>query len=221
MEADMRHVSFGLSVVLFLVFAWAGQATAQETKSARGTVSAVGADSITVKAGSSEMKFMVDPKTVLTASGAGTASRQAEAAGKPGPRLADFLKAGDAVEVSYQESGGALRASNIRRVSSPGPGGGTTSEDRVETANGTVESISGSTLTITGSVAGGGTSRQSFSVDASTKVVAEGAGTAAAGKGGKVSITDFVGVGDQVTVSYRKAGAGLHADEVRVRSRKK
>ena len=30
---------------------------------------------------------------------------------------------------------------------------------------------------------------------------------------------DFVGVGDQVTVNYRKAGSGLHADEVRVRSK--
>ena len=46
-----------------------------------------------------------------------------------------------------------------------------------------------------------------------------GASTAAAAKGGKVAISDFVAAGDQVTVSYHKAGAGLHADEVRVRSK--
>jgi hypothetical protein len=216
----MRHICFGLSVVLFVVLGWSGPLTAQETKSARGTVTAVGADSITVKAGSGELKFVVDSKTVLTASGAGTASRQAEAAGKPGPRLSEFLKPGDAVEVSYQEAAGSMRASNIRHVRSAGPGGGSTSDDRAETASGTVESISGSTLSIAGSTPGG-TFKQSFTVDASTKVVAEGAGTAAAGRGGKVSITDFVGVGDQVTVSYRKAGAVLHADQVRVRAKKK
>lgn len=216
----MRHIHFGLSVVLFLALGWPAQPTAQEAKSARGTVTAIGADSITVKAGTSELKFVVDGKTVLTASGAGTASRQAEAAGKPGPRLSEFLKAGDAVEVSYHETGGSMRASNIRRVSSAGPAGGAT-EARAETASGTVQSISGSSLTITGSAAGGGAFTQSFSIDASTKVVAEGAGTAAAGKGGKVSISDFVGVGDQVTVTYRTAGANLHANEVRVRAKKK
>jgi len=217
----MRHINFGLSVVLFLALGWPAQPSAQDAKSARGTVTAIGADSITVRAGSSELKFAVDGKTVLTASGAGTASRQAEAAGKPGPRLSEFLKAGDAVEVSYHETGGSMRASNIRRVTSAGPAGGATSDARAETANGTVQSISGSSLSITGSAAGGGTFTQSFSIDASTKVVAEGAGTAAAGKGGKVSISEFVGVGDQVTVTYRTAGANLHANEVRVRAKKK
>ena len=49
----------------------ASQAVAQETKTARGTVTAVGGDSITVKAADRELKFTVDPKTVLTATGAG------------------------------------------------------------------------------------------------------------------------------------------------------
>ena len=193
----------------------ASHAAAQETKSARGTVTAIGGDSITVKAAERELKFMVDPKTVLTASGAGTADRKAEAAGKPGPRLADFVKTGDAVEVSYLETGSTMRASSIRRVASAG--GGSMSGDRTETANGTVDSISGSTLVISGSAGGGGAFKQSYVVDATTKVIAMGASTAAAATGGKVSITDFVGIGDQVMVSYRKAGSSLHADEVRVR----
>jgi hypothetical protein len=36
-----------------------------------------------------------------------------------------------------------------------------------------------------------------------------------------VALSDFVGVGDQVTVTYRQAGTVLHADEVRVRMKKK
>jgi hypothetical protein len=215
---------FGLGSVLagvVLVGSLAPVALAQDTKSARGTVTAISGDTVTVKAGTQELKFMVDPKTVLTATGAGTAERKAEAAGTAGPKLADFLKAGDAVEVSYREMGGMLHASNIRRVRSPGAGGGSTSEERADTSSGTVDSLTGTTLTISGSTGGGGTFKQSFMVDAKTRVIALGAGTAAAGQGGKVTITDFVGVGDQVTVTYQKMGDALHANEVRVRAKKK
>src|SRR5215203_4615788 len=126
----MSGTGFRFAMVLFVVgVGLAAPAGAQDAK-ARGTVTAVGVDSITVKAAESELKFTVDPKTVLMASGAGTAERRADAAGKPGPRLADYVKAGDAVEVSYQETGGVMRASQIRRVVSPGSGGGTSSGDR-------------------------------------------------------------------------------------------
>ena len=193
----------------------ASQAAAQGTKSARGTVTAIGGGSITVKAAERELKFTVDPKTVLIASGGSTAERKAEAAGKPGTQLTDFVKTGDAVEVTYQETGSTMRASEIRLVASAGSGGGSTSGERSETANGTVDSLSGSTLAISGKT-GSGTFKQSFTVDGTTKVIAMGASTAAEAKGGKIAIADFVGVGDQVRVSYRKAGSGLHADEVRV-----
>ena len=93
------------------------------------------------------------------------------------------------------------------------------SGDRSESATGKVDSLSGSTLVISGSTGSSGSFKQSFAVDATTKVIAMGASTAAAAKGGKVAIADFVGIGDQVTVSYRKAGSGLHADEVRVRAK--
>ena len=209
----MSGTGFRFAMVLLIVTAWLpARAAAQETKSARGTVIAVGGDSITVKAAERELKFAVDSKTVLTASGAGTADRRADAAGKPGPRVADFVKAGDAVEVSYQETGSTMRASNIRRVTSAG-----SQSMPADRADGRVDSISGSTLAISGSAGSGGSFKQSFAVDANTKVIAVGASTAAAG--GKIVLTDFVGVGDQVTVSYTKAGSGLHADEVRVRSK--
>ena len=215
----MSGTGFRFAIALLIVGGGlASQAAAQETKSARGTVTAIGGDAITVKAADRELKFTVDAKTVLTASGAGTAARKAEAAGKPGTRLGDFVKAGDAVEVSYQETGSTMRATRIERVSSAGAGGGSMSGDRSESSTGTVDSLSGSTLVISGS-AGSGSFKQSFAVDATTKIIAMGAGTAAAATSGKVAITDFVGVGDQVTVSYRKAASGLHADEVRVRSK--
>ena len=215
----MRGTRLPFAIALLIVGGGlASQAAAQGTKSARGTVTAIGGDSITVKAAERELKFTVDPKTVLTASGAGTAERKAEAAGKPGPRLADFVKTGDAVEVTYQETGSTMRASSIRHVADAGPGGGSLSGDRSESANGRVDSLSGSTLVISGST-GSGTFKQSFAVDAATKVIAMGASTAASAADGKIKIGDFVGVGDQVTVNYRKAGSGLHADEVRVRAK--
>ena len=218
----MRRTILGRSLaVATLVSCLALPALAQDTKTARGNVTAMTGDSITVKAGEKDMKFTIDAKTVLTAAGAGTAERKAEAAGKGGPRLSDFVKVGDAVEVNYHETGGTLHAANVRRVSSAGGGGGGTSDDKAELANGTVESLTGTTLTITGSGSGGSTFKQSFNIDGTTKVIAAGAGTAAQAAGGKVSIGDHVGVGDQVTVTYRKAGSTLHADEVRVRAKKK
>ena len=215
----MNGTGFRFALVLFVVgVAFTAQAGAQGTKSARGTVTAVSANSITVKAADQEIKLAVDPKTVLTASGAGTADRRADAAGKPGPRLTDFIKTGDAVEVSYQESG--MRATNIRHVTSAGSGGGGSVSG--ERANGTVDSLSATTLVISGSAGGGGSFKQSFAIDGTTKVVAAGASTATeASRGGKVVLSDFVGAGDQVTVSYHKVGSGLHADEVRVRSKGK
>ena len=216
----MSGTGFRFATVLLIVGAGlTAGAAAQDTKSARGTVTAVGGDSITVRVAERDLTVTVDSKTLITASGAGTADRRADAAGKPGLRVADFVKAGDAVEVTYQETGSTLRASNIRRVTSAGSGGGSISGDRAETANGTVDSISGSTLVISGTAGGGGSFKQSFAVDAATKVVAMGASTAAAAKGGKIVLSDFVGIGDQVTVSYRKAGSGLHAEEVRVRAK--
>lgn len=215
----MRRTIAGLSLAVFTLFGFS-QAAAQDTKSARGTVTAMAADSITVKAGEREMRFDVDAKTVLTAEGAGTAAREAAAAGKGGPKLAEFIKVGDAVEVSYHETGGTMHAARIRRVRSAGPGGGMTSEDRAETSNGTVQSVSGTSLTIQGTSAGGAASfTQTFTIDTNTRVVGEGMGTAAraaAEKGAKTTITDLVSMGDTVAVTYRKKGDTLVATQVRV-----
>jgi hypothetical protein len=216
----MRRTRFGHLLAVALVVGWlAPLAHAQDTKSARGTVSALSNGSITVKVGSGDVVYAVDAKTVLEAPGAGTADRRADAAGKPGPQLRDFVKVGDAVEVSYVEGGATARASRVRRVSSAGAA--SAPDEKSMTQSGTVSSLTGSTLTITGSGGGVSSFTQSFTVNRETKVVAVGAGTAAAASGGGIPIASAVGVGDQVTVTYRQAGATLHAEEVRVTAKKK
>lgn len=216
----MRRTVLTLPLAALALVAWlTPTAMAQDSKSARGTVTAMAANSITVKAGEREMKFTLNEKTVVTAEGGSTATRAAEAAGKSGPKLTELVKVGDAIEVSYREAGGAMTATRIRKVASPGSGGGSTSDEGSETANGTVDTVSASSLTITGSAPGGGgaTFKQTFSIDPTTKVIGEGVGTAAAAKGGKASITDLVKTGARVTVTYRKKGTSLVASEVRVR----
>lgn len=220
----MMRTVLTLFVVAF-VSSFTVSVIAQETKSARGVVTSMMADTVTIKAGNQEMKFMVDAKTTVTAEGGSTATREAATSGKTGPKLGELIKVGDAVDVSYRETSGAMHAARIRRVSDPGAGGGTTSDQaaaaRTETSNGTVDAVSASSLTITGSASGGGTFKQTFTIDRSTKVVAQGAGTASAASGGKMQITDAVGKGDRVTVMYDKTGSTLHAAEVRVRQKSK
>jgi hypothetical protein len=202
-----------------LVFAWLVVPTlAQSSKSARGTVTAMAGDTVTIKAGTQELKFTVDATTRVIGEGAGTASRAAEAKGAAGPKLAEVLKVGDNVEVSYREASGMLHATTVQRVNSAGSGGGGTSDAKAavktETATGTVTAVSGTSLTITGTTSGGGSFTQSYNIDSNTKVIGEGAGTAASK--GKVTILDLVEKGNRVTVTYQVSGATLLATEVRV-----
>ena len=210
-----------LTASLLALVTWLSPPTfAQPTKTARGTVTAMSGDTLTVKVGAGEMKFTVDAKTTIITEGGGTANRAAEAKGKAGPALSEVVKVGQAVEVRYHETGATMHAAEIRRVATPGTGGGTTSDQRdatkTQTATGTVESVTTTALNITGSGGGGATFKQSFTLDANTKVVGEGVGTAAAKAGGKIVLTDFVGKGDRVMVTYRQAGNVLHADEIRI-----
>src|SRR4029079_15488828 len=76
-----------------------------QTKTVKGSVKEVGANTITVTSAGKDMTFNVDAKTTVVARGAGTKSKAAEAAGKTGPGIAEVLKAGEAVEVSYHEAG--------------------------------------------------------------------------------------------------------------------
>jgi hypothetical protein len=172
------------------------------------------ADSINVKVQGVDMKFAVDSKTTVEARGAGTKSRAAQRAGMAGPKLSEVVKVGDAVEVSYHDAGGTLHAAKIRAVADPGPA--TASAAASKTASGTVKSVTPTSMSISGSAGGGATFDQTFTIDAKTKVVGRGAGTAAAAKGGKTAITDLVATGDKVSVSFHDMGGTLHAAEVRI-----
>ena len=91
-----------------------------QTKTVRGSVTNVGANTITVNVTGKDMTFNVDTKTTVVARGASTKSRQAQAAGKTGPGITDVLKAGEAVEVVYHEK--EMHADTVRAIS--GGGGG-------------------------------------------------------------------------------------------------
>ena len=208
----MRRLLLAVPVAALSVVGWpTTHALAQDTKTARGTLTAMAADSVTVKVGTADMKFSVDSKTNVEAPGAGGKARQAAAAGKAGPKLAEVLKVGQAVEVSYHDMGGTLHAAMIKRVSSAGDAGAPG-----KTSTGKVTAVSAASLTIAGSASGGATFSQTFTIDPKTTVTGRGAGTAAAAKGGKTVATDLIATGDTVSVSYREEGATLHASSVRV-----
>ena len=207
----MRRLVLALPLVGLSVGWLSTQAIAQETKHTRGTLTAINGDSVTVKVANTEMKFACDDKTRVEAHGAGTKARQEAQAGKTGVKLADVLKTGQAVEVSYHDLGGALHATLIQQVSSPGSGGVPS-----KTSNGTVTTVSPTSLTISGSSGGGSTFTQTYVIDSKTKVVGKGIGTKAAPKGGKMPVTDLIHNSDTVSVSYSEQGTGLHADDIRV-----
>jgi hypothetical protein len=83
-------------------------------------------------------------------------------------------------------------------------------------SNGTVKSLSATALTVSASG-----KDATFSVDAKTKVVGKGVGTKAAakGKGGRASITDLLGEGDRVNVTYQDTGGNLRAATIELTSK--
>ncbi|HZR21982.1 MAG TPA: hypothetical protein VFA59_00250 [Vicinamibacterales bacterium] len=87
-----------------------------------------------------------------------------------------------------------------------------------EHSEGVVKSVSASSMTINGS-SGKATFTQTFIIDAKTKVVGKGVGTATAPKGGRAKITEIVSAGDTVAVWFTKGGDSLHASEVWLKAR--
>jgi hypothetical protein len=77
------------------------------------------------------------------------------------------------------------------------------------TASGTVKSVSGTSLVVTG--AG---KDWTFAMDGTTKFVGKGLSTKS--KGAPMAATDAVHEGDKVTVSYHDMGGTMHAASVRV-----
>jgi hypothetical protein len=207
-------IALALAVLALLVLP-ASLAAQGDTKTARGSVSIIGDDTLTIKMEGHDMKFVVDSKTTVEAVGGSTKTRQAQAAGQAGPKLSEVLKVGQPVQVAYTESAGTMKAVSIRAVSSVGSSSDTkAAAGETKTASGTVKSVAPTSLTMTGS--GAAATTQTFTIDSSTKVIGRGVGTAAAAAGGRTVVTDLVAVGDTVSITYHSMGNAMHAAEIRV-----
>src|SRR6476646_3455125 len=192
-------------------------AMAQGTKTVKGSVTTVGADSITLKVGGKDMTFAVDAKTHVIAPGGSTKTREAKAEGKAGPMLTEVVKTGQAVEVSYHEKG--MHAATIKAIAdakaAPAAAAAPAAPAaKAQTAAGVVSALSGSSLTIKGK-----SGDVTFTVDNKTTVSGTGIGTAArkmTEAGAKPTITDLVHDGDSVSVTYHDVDGAKHASVVRI-----
>jgi hypothetical protein len=204
--------------LLSIVGSPASSAVAQDARIARGVVTQLGPASVTVKVRGEEMIFNVDSHTLVEARGAGTKTRQAFAASKPGVPLSELLRTGQAVAVTYREDGSTRHASIIKSIPRAEADGGSIADaDASWMSKGTVKTIAPGSLTIVGSSGGGARFTQTFMVDGATKVIAKGASTAALASGGKAAFTDLIASGDKVSISYRLTNQGtLHASDVRL-----
>ena len=81
-------------------------------------------------------------------------------------------------------------------------------------ASGIVTDVSSTSLTIESTSRGTKTSK-TFTIDATTDVVARGATRATKGQG-RASITSMVAKGDHVSVAYDETGGTMHAARVQV-----
>jgi predicted aconitase len=97
----------------------AAKPSASKTMSATGTVSAVSADSLTVKGKTAEWTFAVDNATKVAARGA---SHKTEAMKdeKKSTQITDFVHVGDTVAVNYHDMGDKKHAASVTvRSSAP------------------------------------------------------------------------------------------------------
>jgi hypothetical protein len=87
-----------------------------KTLTASGAVTAVAADSLSVKGKTGEWTFAVDDKTQVTAAGASHKTAAAKADAKPTP-ITDFVHVGDQVSVKYHD-GATKHAASVHVTSS-------------------------------------------------------------------------------------------------------
>ncbi len=190
-----------LSVVSIPVYA------AADAKVARGPIASMAGQSVAVTVGDHDMTFRIDNKTMVEARGGSTKTAQAAANGKSGVHIDEVLKPGQWVAVTYHDMDGSFQATAIRAIPTP-------SSNLQST--GVVKAIGTDWITINGKSGGGASFEQTLKIDSKTMVLAKGAGTAVAAKGGRAPFTDLVHSGDHVSASYHKVGDGLLASDLRV-----
>jgi hypothetical protein len=220
----MRHLLLGAVAGAFLLGSGVATAAPQDTKSARGTVSAVGSDSVTVKVKDQDMKFLVDSKTEVIARGGATKTREAKAQGKSGAPVTSLIKDGQSVEVRYHEAG--MHAASIRVIAAgpakadsaapakPAKAAAAADGKVSKTVSGTVTALTGASLTVKTSAG-----ESTFVIDSKTDIIGTGLGTksrAAAAAGKKQVLADVIGVGDAVTVHYHETAGSKSAQSVRL-----
>ena len=202
-------------VVGAILIGFPSSSFAQATMTASGKVTAVDGGSLTVRVGDKDMVFVVDAKSDIVAPGGSSRTREAKSVGKAGATLVELIKVGQNVQVKYHEAG--MHAASIRVV--PAMPAASASADKVQHATGVVSNLSTDSVTVKGA-----DGEWTFVVDAKTKVVAHGAGTAArkqAAAGAKTMITDLVANGDTVMVMFHERDGTRHAAEVRVTKKAK
>ena len=211
----MRHVLAVVAVAVVVSLVWAPVAMAQ-TKWVRGTVVSVTGDTFVVKAAGNDMTFKVDKTTQVTARGAGTAQRRAEQMGQAGVKFADFVKPGVGVEVHYKDVGGAMHATEIRTGVAL-PGAPEEPKPPKMTASGKVTAVAADSFTV---LAGG--QSHVIKVDPKTMIIGKGAGTKSREldtMGKAPVLSEFLKVGDEVSVDYKDVAGAKVAGEVRVIAR--
>jgi hypothetical protein len=87
-------------------------AGASKTMSASGSVSAVSADSLTVKGKTGEWTFAVDKSTHVSVAGATKKTAAAKDAKEP-LAITQYVKVGDTVSVKYHDMGATKHAADV------------------------------------------------------------------------------------------------------------
>jgi hypothetical protein len=201
-----------LGVLALVAALVAAPVSAAPTKWVRGPVTAMAADTITVTVKGAESTFKVDKTTQLIARGAGTAQMTG-----PGPKLGEFVKVGQYVEIRYNEMGGTKVATEIRPLATEEEGASKEKEPAVSTgtsAHGTVVAVTMDSIVIKTD----GTDVK-YTVTSKTKVLGPGLGTKASelkAAGKPTTINAFLGPNDQVVVYYTEGGAAPEASSIRV-----
>jgi hypothetical protein len=217
-ELRMRRIAAVLTAALVILSLSAALAARQE-KRARGKVTAISGNAVTIDVKGQAMTFAVDASTRTTAPGGSTKTKEAERTGAK-LTIADFVKVGDNVEISYVESGATLLAKSVRAgISAPAGTSADAAAPATKRLEGVVSDVSGSKLTIKPQ-AGDATT---FVVEPDIRVSGEGLGTLARdkqAKGAKLTLTEAVSTGDTVEVSYKTVGEAKHATGVRVLRKK-
>jgi uncharacterized low-complexity protein len=107
-----RLMMLFVAVVLAAAPAFAQAKAASKTMSAAGKVSAVTADSVTVKGKDGEWTFGVDKATTVVAKG-GSHKMAAMKADKKPTVITEFVTVGDDVSVKYHDMGATKHAATV------------------------------------------------------------------------------------------------------------